>query len=377
MRVLYITNIPSPYKVDYYNELGKTCELTVLFELADSSERSEEWKKYRFETFEGIILKGKRMSVDTAVCPEIVKYLKKGRYDVVVLSVLASPTALLAAHTLRRRKIPYYYEGDGGFAGQPSGIKAAMKHYVISAAEKCLSSSEEFDRYCITYGAKPGNILRYPFTSVKKADCLTEKLTEEEKRHWKQELGITEECAVISVGQFIPRKGMDLLLHCCKDLPENVGVYIVGGTPPEEYLSICEKYDLKQVHFLDFMPKDQLMKLFLAMDVFALFTREDIWGLVINEAMAAGLPVISTDRCIAALELIRNGEEGMIVENENLQQMREALLTLVRSPELREKMSDHAIRRIQGYTIENMAAEHSRIFAQKGKQESKKNEENP
>ena len=147
MKVLYITNIPSPYKVDYYNELGKTCELTVLFELADSSERSEEWKKYRFETFEGIILKGKRISVDTAVCPEIVNYLKKGRYDVVVLSVLASPTALLAAHILRRRKIPYYYEGDGGFAGQPSGIKAAMKRYVISAAEKFLSSSEEFDRY--------------------------------------------------------------------------------------------------------------------------------------------------------------------------------------------------------------------------------------
>ena len=107
MRVLYITNIPSPYKVDYYNELGKTCELTVLFELADSSERSEEWKKYRFETFEGIILKGKRMSVDTAVCPEIVKYLQKGRYDVVVLSVLASPTALLAAHTLRCRVSVY------------------------------------------------------------------------------------------------------------------------------------------------------------------------------------------------------------------------------------------------------------------------------
>ena len=110
MKVLYITNIPSPYKVDYYNELGKTCELTVLFELADSSERSEEWKKYRFETFEGIILKGKRISADTAVCPEIINYLKKGRYDVVVLSVLASPTALLAAHILRHRKIPYYYE---------------------------------------------------------------------------------------------------------------------------------------------------------------------------------------------------------------------------------------------------------------------------
>lgn len=103
MKVLYITNIPSPYKVDYYNELGKYCELTALFEAETSTERSEEWKKYRFETFEGIILKGKRVSVDTAFCPEIVKYLQKGRYDIVVLTVLASPTALLAVHTLRRK----------------------------------------------------------------------------------------------------------------------------------------------------------------------------------------------------------------------------------------------------------------------------------
>lgn len=126
------------------------------------------------------------MSADTAFCPEIVKYLQKGLYDIVVLTVLASPTALLAAYTLQHRKIPYYYEGDGGFAGQASGVKATLKRYIIRAAEKCLSSSKEFDRYCITYGAKPENIIRYPFTSVKKADCLTEKLTAEEKSSGKR-----------------------------------------------------------------------------------------------------------------------------------------------------------------------------------------------
>ena len=100
MKVLYITNIPSPYKVDFYNELGKYCELTALFETDASTERSEEWKKYCFDTFEGIILKGRRMSADTAFCPEIVKHLQKGLYDIVVLTVLASPTALSAAYTL-------------------------------------------------------------------------------------------------------------------------------------------------------------------------------------------------------------------------------------------------------------------------------------
>ena len=152
MKVLYITNIPSPYRVDYFNELGKYCDLTVLFEVGNSTERSVEWKNYQFESFDGVMLNGIRIGVDSAFCPNITKYLKKGKYDIVVLTVLASPTGLLAANALRRRKIPYYYEGDGGFVGNRTGLKATLKRYIISAAYKCFSPSKEFDHYCIAYG---------------------------------------------------------------------------------------------------------------------------------------------------------------------------------------------------------------------------------
>ena len=43
MKVLFYSNIPSPYRVDFYNELGKKCDLSVLFELQDSTERDENW----------------------------------------------------------------------------------------------------------------------------------------------------------------------------------------------------------------------------------------------------------------------------------------------------------------------------------------------
>ncbi len=362
MRILYLSNIPSPYRVDYFNELGKFCDLTVLFETESSAERDEEWKRYHFEHFKGIIMKGKRINTDTAFCLEVTKYLRRGKYDIVVVTVLASPTAVLAVNTLQRRKIPYFYEGDGGFAGRAAGLKARIKRYIISNAYKCFSTSEEFDRYCMTYGAKKENILRYPFTSVKRSELLTAPLTREERDRWKQEFGVTEECAVVSVGQFIPRKGFDLLLECCRELPEYVGVYIVGGEPTEEYLEFKDRYGLKQVHFVRFMPKARLMQFYRAMDVFALFTREDIWGLVINEAMASGLPVISTDRCIAAMELIKSGESGILVESENIAQMRNALRLLVSSGELREKMAGNAVRRMEQYTIENMAAVHMKAF---------------
>ena len=56
VKILFLTNVPAPYRVDFFNELGKMCQLTVLFEKDSSDERDRSWKKYRFENFEGIVL---------------------------------------------------------------------------------------------------------------------------------------------------------------------------------------------------------------------------------------------------------------------------------------------------------------------------------
>ena len=62
------------------------------------------------------------------------------------------------------------------------------------------------------------------------------------------------------------------------------------------------------MHFIAFQEKEMLEKYYIAADVFILLTRGDVWGLSINEAMANALPVITTDRCIAGIELVeQNG----------------------------------------------------------------------
>ena len=104
-KVLFYSNIPSPYRVDFFNELGKYCELTVIFELPYSSERDDKWKDYDFKNFKGIILDGKRISTDTAFCPGIIRYIKSEKYDEIVVTVLASPTAVLLTNWLKRHGI--------------------------------------------------------------------------------------------------------------------------------------------------------------------------------------------------------------------------------------------------------------------------------
>ena len=89
-------------------------------------------------------------------------------------------------------------------------------------------------------------------------------------------------------------------------------------------------------------------------------TREDIWGLVINEAMAYGLPVITTDRCVAGLELVEEGRNGYIVPVEDEQVLADKMRAALASD--MEAMGKASLEKIRPYTLENMARVHAEIF---------------
>ena len=96
-------------------------------------------------------------------------------------------------------------------------------------------------------------------------------------------------------------------------------------------------------HFVGFKTKDQLSLWYLAADIFAMPTREDIWGLVINEAISVGLPVVSSNRCIAALEIVHPGINGFVFENEYIEGMNKCIKDLLTSEDLKTKYVVNAL----------------------------------
>ena len=176
----------------------------------------------------------------------------------------------------------------------------------------------------------------------------------------RQELGIKEKTCFLAIGQFIHRKGFDVLLKAAAELPKDAGIYLVGGEPTEEYIALRRDLGLENVHFLGFQNKETLVKYYKAADVFVLPTREDIWGLVVNEAMAYGLPVITTDRCVAGLELVEEGVTGYIVPVRDVQALAEKMNRIL-GDDL-SAMGRAALEKVRPYTIENMAKVHADIF---------------
>lgn len=364
MRVLFLTNIPSPYRVDFFNELGKYCSLTVLYERNYAENRDGKWLHEKTNNFNSVFLKGKKIGPDSAVCFNVLKYLDRTKYDIVIVGGYSTPTGMIAISYMRFWRIPFILNADGGFINKNENIiKKYIKKSFITSATYWFSSGNKTTEYLKYYGAKQKCILKYPLTSVLEKDILKKPINAYEKMLLRQSLNITEEKIILAVGQFVYRKGFDVLIKSCGKIPKDYGVYIVGGAPTQEYLKLKNNLLLgDNVHFVGFQSKDELKEYYLASDIFVLPTREDVWGLVINEAMAYGLPVITTDKCIAGLELVQDCKNGFIVPTEDHVELVEKINVILSNTDVYRRMSQKSLEIIREYTIEKMAKRHVDIF---------------
>ena len=362
MKLLWITNIPSPYRVDFFNEIGKECDVVVVFEKNRSQQRANSWHDYRFINFVGIFLKDVDRLFSLNNPFKILKYLKKNSYDYIIVTNYSTLMGIIAIEYMRLRKIRYIIEGDGGFPKKGGGIKEKTKSYLLKGADRYFSTGVIHDQYYIRYGADSKRILRYPFTSVFKNDVLERTLKEIDKDEIKAKYGIQGKKVVIAVGQFIYRKGFDILIKASKEIQADTAIYIVGGKPTADYINLAKTNNINNIYFIEHLDKETLKQYYRASDLFVLPTRNDIWGLVINEAMANALPIITTDKCIAGIELVEDEGNGFIVPAENIGELSRRVNMVLDDDIMRRKMSARSLEIIGNYTIENMVRVHMNYF---------------
>ncbi len=361
-RLLFLTNFASPYRVHFFDELSKYMDVTVLYSdrVEDIRHRDASWFEDGEGHFHPVQLTRVAAVGDENLCLDVLPWLKKGRFDHIIIGGYSSPTAVLAMLWLRLRGIPFWMEVDGGVIRQESRLKYLVKKSLVCLAKRHLSTGRETTRYLVHYGAKEENIRTYPFSSLYASDIRQDIPSREEKLALRRELGIEEENMVLAIGQFIHRKGFDVLLRAAGSVGPNTGIYIVGGEATEEYQSLRRELGADNVRFRGFQKKDSLARYYRAADLFVLPTREDIWGLVINEAMAYGLPTITTDRCVAGLELIRDGVSGYIVPTQDSETLAKRICNVLEGD--REAMGRAALEAVGPYTLENMAKVHAEIL---------------
>lgn len=371
MKVLCITKYLSPYRADFFNELGKYIDLDVVLEqnIEKQKHRNPQWFNNSIESFSVIPIKGFSL-LGKVINPGIVNLIAKKNYDIVLVHGYASLTEIISILSLRIFKIPFFIQIDGVLYSEEKKIKDLIKKKLFKGNTKFIVTGNHTKEYLEKFSVDTKRIYFCPFSSLRDTEVLANSLSPEQKKKIRNDLKIIEDKVIVSVGQFIHGKGFDVLMNACKNIDSSVGVYIIGGKPTAEYIDLKEKLKLKNVKFVDFKKKNELIEYYKLADLFVFPTRGDVWGLVVNEAMAQGLPVVTTDKCVAGLDLIEDDVNGYIVPVNNSTIMSEKINYILSNQRVREKMAENNLTKIKRYTIEEMVKKHLVIFNESLKNES-------
>jgi glycosyltransferase involved in cell wall biosynthesis len=154
------------------------------------------------------------------------------------------------------------------------------------------------------------------------------------------ETGITEEdIVVLCVARLVPEKGIDTLARAVAATGDGRLVLRVIGTGPGRTSLIDLLLDLGvESDVGGDMPEEDLAREYVEADIFALLSRHEPWGVVVNEAAASGLPLVLSDRVGAAHDLLANGDNGFVVPADDVDASAAALKRLADDPALRRTM---------------------------------------
>lgn len=356
-KVLYVTNLPAPYRVAFLERLARRVELTVIYERSRASDRNPGWKSAPVQRpYRELYLKGLSVFRENRISPGIVRHLRHNSYDAILLSNYNSPAVMYAIRWLRRKGIPFGLSCDGMLpkTEQGSGWRERLKGRLIASASFWLSTGETTTRELCRYGADPDRVYQLPFSSVSEAELDRE---DPDPAAARRRLGLPEEQLLLYVGRFIPVKGLPVLLEAYRSLRTELGekapgLLLVGGTE-EQLAALCGAGLHPGVRCVEFQPPDRIADYYRAAELLVFPTLGDSWGLVVNEAMAHGLPVITTERCGAGLEMVRPGENGYLVPAGSP----EALTQAIKRGLALSGAAEAARRTAARYTLEAMASQ--------------------
>lgn len=368
MKILFLTNIPAPYRVKFFSSLGLSCDLTVLYEMRSAKTREKSWLSTQAKNYREIYMRSYQLVDDGGISIDIFHYLKKNQYDFIIVGTHGTPTAKLAMLYMRLCGIPYILNIDGMLSAEileKSKLNGFLRRIMFQGASAYITSGKDTIKYLNDLGVKSSHIYTYHFSSITQQDVLKKLITDLEKSHLKKALHIKESKMILSVARFIPKKGLDGLIKSFTKLSsQDIALVLIGGnqdvyellieTLPEEVTS--------RIYFPGFMNKEMLYQYYKAADIFVLPTHHDEWGLVVNEALSCGLPVITTNRCGAGLEMIKNDENGILINHADINALIVAMDTLLSNPDLRLYMASQNLKLAHKYTIEQMVEDHLRIF---------------
>lgn len=361
MKILFVFNHPAPYKVRLFNELAKDkdLELDVIFERKSASDRPKDFYNCDKFDFNAMFLKRGAFSREQSNTGELTRYIRDNfkKYDLIIMNGYSTITEIRAIRFMKKKHIPFaLYVNGGVIREKESSFKKKFKTSLVTSAFHYFSPCKEANDFLKYYGAHEKDISTYVYSTLYDKDVLPAPLSKKEKNFYRMRFGMPEQGKIfVTFGQFIPRKNNIQLLT--QFIGRNDNLVLIGSGPEKgEYERIIAQNHMQNVKIFDFVKKDVLFDMIKGCDCFVTLSKEDIYGHTTNEAMANGLPVISSDNVVSSKHLIQNGYNGYLISLDDNKKIQESLNNI------NEEMSANAIATAKENTIEKSAKIHAELF---------------
>jgi len=330
--VLVISEIPTPYRLPLYARLAERPDLELELVFCALDEPDRPWQVE--EALAGVphrILRGVAPALRTRrntfvyqVNPGAIDLLARSHYDVVVAGGYAVFAEQAAIALARARGIPYVLHSESTLAKHRSALLRVAKRGVVGpivrGAAAGLAVGSGAARYLAHYGMDPGRIRIVPNTidvvGYGRDAAAARARAEDVRAHWD-----LPERYVLFAGRLVEDKGIRDLVGALRLLGADAPALVVAGEGP-----LADEFGgVDGVRRVGFVQRDQLVEL-LALAAWTIVpSRVEPWGVIVNEALASGSPVIVTDAVGAAEDLVVDGINGRVVPASSPQALAAAL----------------------------------------------------
>ena len=273
--------------------------------------------------------------------PEVWSELRRDRYDVLWLHGYGYLVCWLALLAAKSSGIKVMFRGETHLSLARSDwrrrIRDAVLRWVFRHIDAFLAIGSRNREYYLAMGVAPSQIHLVPYSVDNDRFFAAASISDGERLRLRAEMGFDADIPIVLyASKTIPRKHPDTLVRAVTALQargQRLALCMVGSGPMDAQLKLlAESLDTRDVHFRGFVNQSQLPSVYAACDIFVLAAESEPWGLVVNEVMCAGLPVVLTPEVGCAIDLVIDGENGRKVPAGNVDALADAIESIVRRP---------------------------------------------
>ncbi len=341
-RVLYISNIEVPYRTRFFNLLGERVDLTVLYERKQSLNRDSEWTKSEKSLYRKEYLSGISIGNERSFSPSIIKHVF-GNYDRVVIGCINTPTQMLAILVMKILHKSYYVNIDGKMFDTGNYIKRKARRFFVRGAKGYFCAGIKASDGLKKFIGDDKPIYTYLFSSLVENERLGIERNPIKERNGQ----------ILVVGQYENYKGLDIAAEVAKNTPKFEYVFVGMGKKAKAFTEYLKNKGIENVKVIPFLDKKELEKMYRTCGMLVLPSRQECWGLVVNEAAAQGMPIVSTWGSGAAEEFLSPEYEQYLAAPDNVEELEKCVRNLAESDEVeRERYSKYLFDKSRAYVID-------------------------